>query len=612
MMKINRANLKQLIHGTALLLCAFSATAATVTTEYTVVGHAPVVDKITFDKPTVLLGQSIVATAEMSDIDGDTLAPALFEWELDGSPIPGATYSWYTPLGGDVGHKLAVKVTPITDAQITAPAVGLAVLSDALVIHVVFSEADSSLSATANPVAHSPLTVTLNLVDTQKKALGGLTGLTLTGTGENTAPVFTESAIVKGIYTTTFTPEDVTQLTLGMAGLNGFTKTLEITPAAAPPEDAHQMKKPDGADLTIALGDASGPQPKQFTAVNGGRLSYRSSNPSVVDVDANGGMLTLKRTGTAIITVTEAVANGYASSSVSYTVMVNPALVSEVDSTLSVSPATPMAHSPVTVTLNLVDTQKKAMGGLTGLTLTGTGLVAAPAFTEESPPGTYTAVFVPEDVTQLTLGMAGLNGFTKTLEITPTLSIDHAQMAGQVEYALVKGTIPASLPTTVLLNHTLKLIPNLPIGINRKGETWETTTSGVSVDSNGVMSFGDEFKPGTVTVTYTSGITNGKISSRSATWNVSRVYRQGMYYGDQSVFTYYKTPDAIDKLIGLWLTAPLQVEMGCPISTRMIVNWIYPDKEWLVGNDYGSPGVQFNWTVSCYNNRQLTNFTRVY
>ncbi|MDZ5641863.1 hypothetical protein, partial [Enterobacter sp. A103] len=167
---------------------------------------------------------------------------------------------------------------------------------------------------------------------------------------------------------------------------------------------------------------APSPAPVVVTPVNGGTVSYASSDATKVAVDTSTGALEIHAvTGSTPVTITatESAAQGYAGQSTSYQVEVTAAPVSAVKSELAVETASPVAHSPVTVRLKLKDARNQLMKGKTGLTLTGTGMATAPAFAEDSAnKGEYTASFTPADAKAYTLGVAGLTGFTKTVDAT--------------------------------------------------------------------------------------------------------------------------------------------------------------------------------------------------
>ncbi|ELZ5941085.1 hypothetical protein U0L13_003346 [Providencia stuartii] len=98
-----------------------------------VIGHAPVVNDVTFDKTTPAVNDTVTATPKIKDEDDDTLEPPLYQWQLDGKNIAGATKNSYklAPTDGN-GKKLTVTVTPQTDPATTDPASGTAFTSPPL------------------------------------------------------------------------------------------------------------------------------------------------------------------------------------------------------------------------------------------------------------------------------------------------------------------------------------------------------------------------------------------------------------------------------------------------------------------------------------------------
>lgn len=98
-----------------------------------VIGHAPVVNNVTFDKTTPAVNDTVTATPKITDADNDTFKESLYQWQLDGKDIPKATQNSYKLVPGDGnGKQLTVKVTPQTDPAITEPASGAAFTSSPL------------------------------------------------------------------------------------------------------------------------------------------------------------------------------------------------------------------------------------------------------------------------------------------------------------------------------------------------------------------------------------------------------------------------------------------------------------------------------------------------
>lgn len=88
-----------------------------------VIGHAPVVNDVTFDKTTPAVNDTVTAIPTIIDVDNDTLEASLYQWQLDGKDIAGATQDSYKLQSGDGnGKRLTVKVTPQTNPAISEPA----------------------------------------------------------------------------------------------------------------------------------------------------------------------------------------------------------------------------------------------------------------------------------------------------------------------------------------------------------------------------------------------------------------------------------------------------------------------------------------------------------
>ncbi|OHT25232.1 hypothetical protein [Providencia stuartii] len=107
-----------------------------------VIGHAPVVNDVTFDKTTPAVNDTVTATPTMTDADNDTLDVPLYQWQLDGKDISGATQNSYTLVAGDNNKRqLTVVVTPQTNPTITEPAIGTAFTSSPLITKGLVPEA---------------------------------------------------------------------------------------------------------------------------------------------------------------------------------------------------------------------------------------------------------------------------------------------------------------------------------------------------------------------------------------------------------------------------------------------------------------------------------------
>lgn len=99
-----------------------------------VIGHAPVVKGVKFDKSTLAVNDTVTATPTIKDEDHDTPIESLYQWQLNGVDIPKATQNSYKLVAGDGnGKQLTVKVTPQTDSAITEPASGTTVTSSPII-----------------------------------------------------------------------------------------------------------------------------------------------------------------------------------------------------------------------------------------------------------------------------------------------------------------------------------------------------------------------------------------------------------------------------------------------------------------------------------------------
>ncbi|MDV5227145.1 hypothetical protein RZ760_014530 [Providencia rettgeri] len=144
----NRTKIIPLIHlitlATGLLIGGGVSASVVEVSDKTpaVIGHAPVVSDVTFDKAAPAVNDKVTATPTMSDADMDTLEAPRYQWQLDGKDISGAIQNSYTLVPGDGnGKQLTVKVTPQTDPAITEPAIGAAFPSSALITQGVAPEA---------------------------------------------------------------------------------------------------------------------------------------------------------------------------------------------------------------------------------------------------------------------------------------------------------------------------------------------------------------------------------------------------------------------------------------------------------------------------------------
>ncbi|WP_272677649.1 MULTISPECIES: hypothetical protein [unclassified Providencia] len=106
-----------------------------------VIGHAPVVSDVTFDKMTPAVHDTVTATPTITDEDHDTPVTSLYQWQLDGKDIPKATENSYRLVPGDGNKKLTVKVTPQTSPAITEPASGAVFTSSPIIIQGLAPEA---------------------------------------------------------------------------------------------------------------------------------------------------------------------------------------------------------------------------------------------------------------------------------------------------------------------------------------------------------------------------------------------------------------------------------------------------------------------------------------
>lgn len=101
-----------------------------------VIGRAPVVSGVQFDKSAPAVNDKVSATPTITDVDNDTPETSLYQWKLDGVDISGATQNSYKLVPGDGnGKKLTVVVTPQTNPKITEPAIGAMFTSSALTTH---------------------------------------------------------------------------------------------------------------------------------------------------------------------------------------------------------------------------------------------------------------------------------------------------------------------------------------------------------------------------------------------------------------------------------------------------------------------------------------------
>ncbi|VFS49173.1 ZirU family protein [Budvicia aquatica] len=179
-----RKGLGSLVAGLMLSLLVAGSAWAIVTSSptTTVKGRAPVVTQSTIvsdnangngliDAGDTL---SISTSGTFSDADGDTAIPETYQWRADGADILGATSSTYMITASDLGKLITVQVTPHTDPDITDPAVGLDVASNALTVIAGgtvtsvtvsgevggYPQVDSALTATATCAGGACTTVT--------------------------------------------------------------------------------------------------------------------------------------------------------------------------------------------------------------------------------------------------------------------------------------------------------------------------------------------------------------------------------------------------------------------------------------------------------------------
>lgn len=208
---VSRKGLGSLVAGGILSLLIAGSAWAVVTSTPTanVVGRAPVITQSTIvsddangngliDAGDTL---SISVPGTFSDADGDVAIPATYQWRADGVEIAGATTNTYTITADDLGKVITVEVTPHTDPDITDPAVGLEVASNALTVIAGGTVTAVTVSGEVGgfPQVDSALTATATC------AGGACTGLTYqwqieTGVGSDT---YTD---ISGATANTYTP----------------------------------------------------------------------------------------------------------------------------------------------------------------------------------------------------------------------------------------------------------------------------------------------------------------------------------------------------------------------------------------------------------------------
>ncbi|MDZ5641697.1 hypothetical protein, partial [Enterobacter sp. A103] len=144
----------------------------------------------------------------------------------------------------------------------------------------------------------------------------------------------------KGEYTASFTPADAKAYTLGVAGLTGFTKTVDATTAAAV---GIILVKP--GNVTVSRG--ASPEPIKVTGGNS-PLTYVTSDPGVVTVSADG-VLNFIAAGVAKITIIDSKDPSYKIQSVDFYVTVNP----KIGQTLQIVDDVPQAVQGANYQLNI-------------------------------------------------------------------------------------------------------------------------------------------------------------------------------------------------------------------------------------------------------------------
>lgn len=128
------------------------AATATSSTTVAVIGHAPVATP-TIDNPTPQIGDTIHATVNFSDADGDAEYNSTYQWQIEtavGSgkfvDITGQTGMSYTVEDEAKGKKIAFMVIPRTNGLSTEPAIGVAAVSSSAPVAEAFSIRDIGLN----------------------------------------------------------------------------------------------------------------------------------------------------------------------------------------------------------------------------------------------------------------------------------------------------------------------------------------------------------------------------------------------------------------------------------------------------------------------------------
>ncbi|MCL2066207.1 MAG: YDG domain-containing protein [Treponema sp.] len=255
-------------------------------------------------------------TADTSAITGND-GSFEYQWLADGDKITGAANATYTIRGADVSKVISVVITSTSaTGQITATGekvpytIKIEINGAAADDYVSFSDTDSIVETTA---LEGQVTIYYAVAADKRNNELQFTGAII--------PLPKVTGVVEdGIIVYTIDPDDAKD---GVITIKAEYKHTDL--------DIDDIEFGNTANpITVFYGDGDNSFTNTITnSHNGtGTISYTSSNTDIATVDNNTGVVTILKTGTAIITAEKADDAIYAGASASYSLIISPKPVS--------------------------------------------------------------------------------------------------------------------------------------------------------------------------------------------------------------------------------------------------------------------------------------------